>query len=975
MEAATLTFFYRRFQTGFLGAFAGVLLVCFPLILSGQGLIENPPEGRRDGVEILAPDRVHFQLRAPSKDHVHLRGDFNDWFIGDATLMNRSEDGNTWWLEVDGIAPGEWQRFHYLIDDTLEVADPFAPLILDPWNDGYIQASTFPARPSYPSEVASWPVGALRTETPEFQWGDADFQRPAQDRLVIYELLVRDWDDAQTFDAVSQRMDHLAWLGITAIELMPVSEFDGNLSWGYNPGPRFAVDKAYGTEDALKRLVDKAHANGIAVILDIVPNHSFGLDPLVRMYQDEDGGISAGNPWFNEDQIHPYGLGSDFDHGDPWTREFWKRVFDHWLAEFHVDGFRVDLSKGLTQSNTLGDIGAWSAYDQQRVDILFDYANHIWSAYPGTYMILEHLGDNSEETVLANGGFLLWGKSTTEYTQAALGYGGDFSWASWQARGWDWPNLVAYAESHDEQRVAHDLFLYGQSTADYDVKSLDEGLNRLAMMHAFLLALPGPKMMYQWGEFGYDVSIYDCGNGSYEEGCKLNEKPDPWSDLALVPERQHLARSVKALCELKRDAPVFSTYDYNIDFGGMGKRLQLYSPDQNAVLCGNFDVTGFSMSPGFSHTGLWFDALTGDTLEVSDLGAGYFFAPGQWHLWLDTPVTPVSPEDSLLLSSNCLDSEAVNFGEDGVCAYTVTLAVDAYDLMESGVLSPAGLHVAGSFQGWSPGSTSMVDQGEGIWTVSFEANAGTVVDYKFVNGTNWSSGESVPEGCGNGDGFGGYNRQIVVAGPDVFGPHCFGACAACTANLDFPGCTDEDAVNFDSGANLDNGTCAYSVVFGVDVSCVEPAPTMVNLAGSFQGWDAAATPMNETSAGLWTLETTVVGDAEFTYKFLLMSDWQMAENVPESCGLSDGFGGFNRTAIPVALTTELPVACFGECGACDCPGVPLDGTQFCGPNTFWDASLGLCVGLTVCEEDIDGDGAIGVSDVLALLSVFGNVCP
>ncbi|MDG1381899.1 MAG: alpha-amylase family glycosyl hydrolase, partial [Flavobacteriales bacterium] len=353
MEASTLTFFYRRFETVFLGAFTGVLLACFPLTFDGQGLIQDPPEGRRDGVEILAPDRVHFQLRAPSKDHVHLRGDFNDWFIGDAALMNRSEDGNTWWLEVDGIAPGEWQRFHYLIDDTLEVADPFAPLILDPWNDGYIQASTFPARPRYPSEVASWPVGALRTEAPEFQWGDADFQRPAQDRLVIYELLVRDWDDAQTFDAVSQRMDHLAWLGITAIELMPVSEFDGNLSWGYNPGPRFAVDKAYGTEDALKRLVDKAHANGIAVILDIVPNHSFGLDPLVRMYQDEDGGISAGNPWFNEDQIHPYGLGSDFDHGDPWTKEFWKRVFDHWLAEFHMDGFRVDLSKGLTQSNTL----------------------------------------------------------------------------------------------------------------------------------------------------------------------------------------------------------------------------------------------------------------------------------------------------------------------------------------------------------------------------------------------------------------------------------------------------------------------------------------------------------------------------------------------------------------------------------------------------------------------------------------------
>ena len=83
--------------------------------------------------------------------------------------------------------------------------------------------------------------------------------REAGQTAVIYELLVRDWDAAKDFDAVVDRLD-VEWLGITAIELMPVSEFDGNSSWGYNPGPRFAVDKAYGTEAALKRLVDAAHA-------------------------------------------------------------------------------------------------------------------------------------------------------------------------------------------------------------------------------------------------------------------------------------------------------------------------------------------------------------------------------------------------------------------------------------------------------------------------------------------------------------------------------------------------------------------------------------------------------------------------------------------------------------------------------------------------------------------------------------------
>ena len=949
----------------------------------GQGLIADAPAGRLDGVTVLAPDRAHFQLRAPSKDHVHLRGDFNAWQMEAGNLMNRSLDGNTWWLEVEGLEPGAWTRFHYLIDDTVEVADPFSPLILDPWNDGYIPAGNFPNRPAYPSNHASWPVGAFRTVEPDFEWSDEDFVKPAQDRLVIYELLVRDWDAERDFDAVTQRMDHLAWLGITAIELMPVSEFDGNTSWGYNPGPRLAVDKQYGTAQSLKRLVNTAHDRGIAVILDVVPNHSFGLDPLLRMYQDADGGASAGNPWYNEDQVHPFGLGFDFDHGDPWTREFWKRVLDFWIDEFHVDGYRIDLSKGLTQTYTLGDVGAWNGYDQSRVDILFDYGNHVWSNHPGSYMILEHLGDNPEETALANGGFLLWGKSTSAFTEATLGYGGDFSEASWQARGWNWPNLVGYFESHDEQRIAHDLLLYGNASGGYDTKSLGTAMDRLAMAHAFLFTLPGPKMMYQWGEFGYDVSIYDCLNGTFAEGCKLDEKPEPWDDRALVPERQGLARKVKGLCDLKRTEPVFGTYDYGIDFGGSGKRLHLYSPDQNVVLCGNFDVVGFDMVPGFPHTGVWTDAITGDTHNVTDLGAPFYFAPGQWHLWMDTPVTPVDAGEPLSLVSTCSDADALNFEVEGPCEYTVTVALDATDLEASGQVSPAGLHVAGSFQGWSPSTTDLVEAGDGVWTASFVATAGDLIEFKFINGATWGVAETVPLGCGGADGFGGQNRQWVVSGPDVVGPYCFGACAACESNLDYPGCTDSMAINFNASATQDDGSCQYEVLFQVDVSDLSPTPTEVYLAGSFQGWSAGSTPMQDAGDGVWVVQTAVTGTETVEYKFLAAAEWDAAEAVPAECGVDNGLGGFNRAVTPSGPLTSLPVVCFSSCSACDGSGGgnpgdpvgPIDGSVFCGPGTYWSDQLELCVAITGCEEDIDGDGLVGVSDVLALLSEFGSVCP
>ncbi len=952
-----------------------MLLLPLPALLWGQGEMQDPPAGRVDGVTVLAPDRAHFQLRAPAKDHVNLRGDFNGWQVDSGFLMNRSLDGNTWWLEVEGLDPGAWNRYHFLVDDTVEVADPFAPLILDPWNDGYIPPGSFPARPIYPWQHASWPVGAFRTVEPTFDWTDDGFQRPPQDRLVIYELLVRDWDEDRDFAEVTARLDYLQWLGINAIELMPVSEFDGNTSWGYNPGPRMAVDKAYGTADALRRLVDGAHARGIAVILDIVPNHSFGLDPLVRLYQESDGGASAGNPWFNEDQVHPYGLGFDFDHGDPWTRDFWKRVMEFWMDEFHIDGYRIDLSKGLTQNYTLGDVGAWNAYDQGRVDILFDYANHIWSLHPGTYMILEHLGDNDEETALANGGFMLWGKSTSSFAEATLGYGGDFSWASWQSRGWSWPNLVSYIESHDEQRIGHDLLLYGNAYNGYDTKALGTAMDRLAMAHAFLLSMPGPKMIYQWGEFGYDVSIYDCLNGTFADGCKLDEKPEPWQDLALVPERQGLARKIKGLCALKRNQSVFGTYDYNIDFGGMGKRLHLYSPGQNVVLCGNFDVVGITMVPGFPHTGVWTDAMTGTTMEVSDLGSGFYFAPGQWHLWIDTSVEVVPSDDPLPLSAVCSDEQALNFGADGACQYEVVIALDATDLSLGPGIDLGGVHVAGSFQGWNPAGTPLQDVGDHVWQTTIVAEAGALLEYKFINGTTWDNAETVPLGCGGEDGYGGYNRQMVVDGSDA-GPVCFGGCAACITNLDFPGCLDTSAVNFDDWATVDDGSCAYGVLFQVDASELDPAPEAMYLAGSFQGWNAVGTPMVDSGGGVWSVQLDLLGGAEVAYKFLAGPDWVLGESVPMECGEDDGFGGNNRVATIGTTSNVLPVVCFGSCG--ECTGVvdpPLEGWAFCGPGTVWDETLELCIGITTCSEDVDGDGLVGVSDVLALLSAFGGLCP
>lgn len=443
-----------------------LLFCCFQVAFAQNGAVIDPPGGTLDGINQIDPTRIVLRLFAPNKSTVHVIGDMTNWTVDDAYLMNLSNDGNTWWILLENLQPGVQYRFQYLVNENLAIADPYAELLLDPWNDQYISSNTFPDLISYPYGQTDWPVSVFETSPEGYDWNDGAFQRPSQDQLIIYELLIRDFDSNHNFQDVIDRLDYLEDLGINALQLMPVMEFDGNLSWGYNPAAYFAVDKMYGSQRLLKSLIDECHQRGIAVILDIVPNHSFGLSPFVRLYEDNSQGYnapSAENPWHNSIATHPYNVGYDFDHSSNLTRTLWKRVFDFWLEEFHADGFRIDLSKGLTQNNTLGNVGAWNAFDQSRVDILYDYGNHVWNTAPGSYMILEHFADNSEETVLANGGFMLWGDMNESYSQATMGYGGDLSWGAWTNRGWNWPNLITYMESHDHDRVMFKNTAFGTS--------------------------------------------------------------------------------------------------------------------------------------------------------------------------------------------------------------------------------------------------------------------------------------------------------------------------------------------------------------------------------------------------------------------------------------------------------------------------------------------------------------------------------
>jgi hypothetical protein len=355
------------------------------------------------------------------------------------------------------------------------------------------------------------------------------------------------------------------------------------------------------------------------------------------------------NPWFNESDRHPFGVGYDYNHESQETKTFSDRVLKFWIDEYKIDGYRFDLSKGFTQKNTLGNVGAWSAYDQTRVNIWKRIRDEILKYAPDTYLILEHLGDNSEEKVLADMGFMLWGKMTENYAEATMGYNNakaNLSWGNYKSRGFTYPNLVTYAESHDEERIMFTTLNYGNSASGYNTKVLSTSLPRVAAYHALLIPLKGPKMLWQGGELGYEVSINTNG--------RTGNKPFNWSYLNNALRMQTFA-AVAKLNRLKQHVS-FSSDNYSYDVGGTGKILKVFHDSMNTVIAGNFDVAPLMLSPGFSRTGWWYDYMSGDSVNITSANQTISLNPGAFFVYTDKKFEPKSNQGG---SNNILETQGV----------------------------------------------------------------------------------------------------------------------------------------------------------------------------------------------------------------------------------------------------------------------------------------------------------------------------
>ena len=676
-------------------------------------------------------------------DYCYLIGEFSGWERQDAYIMNRDEEAGCWWYTMTGVDADKEYMFQYYVGnvggDKRRYADPYSEVVYEQY-DKYVSSSTYPNMPKFPSQT-SGAVSAFQVNRPEYDWDVEDYQIADENDLVIYELLFRDFTATKDINGAMQKLDYLRSLGVNAIELMPIQEFSGADSWGYNPIAYFALEKAYGTREMYKEFIDECHKKGMAVIVDVVYNHVHEDHAMAGLYFDWSSfKPTANNPWFNVTAPHPFSVFHDWNHENQMVRDHIKKSLTYLIEEYKVDGFRFDLTKGFT--NKQSTESSASNYDASRVAILKDYGSHIKNVDHNAVVILEHFAD-TENKDLAAAGMKVWRNMNHAFRSSVSGSmkGVDFS-GLWTGSGAPFGTYVGFMESHDEERTCYgattavdnqsvkwgicgtftddwktdiamsadgdffvarsvefaandkfkirgngtwdDAYNYGASSAGYklplnkgygltvgsgsqnmavpaagkydiyfnpdaktiwlmeegkrpeaivveDIEPLERAMRRSACNAAFFLTVPGPKMIWQFGELGYDISI--------EEGGRTGRKPLHW-EYYDVPARRELYDTYVDLLRFRKDNPEFFRQDAEFSWkvgstNHPGKVITCAAVGKRFTVVGNFGTGSQTISVDTKEDATWYnyfdrtETYSGQTFDIT-LNEGDFRVLVNW---------------------------------------------------------------------------------------------------------------------------------------------------------------------------------------------------------------------------------------------------------------------------------------------------------------------------------------------------------
>jgi 1,4-alpha-glucan branching enzyme len=481
---------------------------------------ESKKSPRRGSRKLISKAEIEFLLFAPYNNAATLLGSFSNW---QEMPMQKGKDGY-FRLRVP-LADGEYQyRFRvqskswfFQPDEWVTITDPYATDIDDGTQNGIIR------------------IKDGKPIVDEYVWQHDDKPLPPDHQLVIYEMHVGDFSGGEAdsfirgkYTDVIDKLDYLAQLGINAIELMPVKEFPGDQSWGYNPRYFFATESSYGSTADLKRLIDECHARGIRVFIDGVYNHSDSSAPLAHLDHDY---------WYHHDPKNPeFNWGPEFnyekydeEHDVMPAWQFIGSTVRFWVQEYHLDGIRYDAAKQIGNF----DFMRWVAAEARRMASnkpFYNVAEYLppEPAITGLEGPMDGCWHDFFKHTITH--YLCTGECNLEAIKDVI----DARRKGFQGL----TNVVNYLSNHDHERLLHVLGERGILGA--------EAFRRERLGAAILITAFGIPMLWMGQEFG------EFKAKTIEQN-KIN-----WS-LLTVNENRELFDTYKKLIALRKQHAAFSS--------------------------------------------------------------------------------------------------------------------------------------------------------------------------------------------------------------------------------------------------------------------------------------------------------------------------------------------------------------------------------------------------------------------------------
>tara|TARA_S200000501_G_scaffold127427_2_gene120379 strand:- start:1923 stop:4817 length:2895 start_codon:yes stop_codon:yes gene_type:complete len=561
------------------------------------------PQNIKDGVNIIGNDVV-IALYAPNKDYVSIKGSWNEQFPN-GEIMNLSGD-TLWWYQTT-LPDGDY-FYQYNLEGMKYIADPWSHDV--EWKEPF----TGNESSNFQHAKTKFSIGSTA-----YEWNDESYIRPEVKDLVIYEMHIGDYSGDEfnfgDFSDVIEKINsgYFTDLGINAIEFMPVNEFEGSYSWGYDPVFPMAPESSYGTPSQFKNLVDIAHQNGIAILLDVVFNHLWGSSPLFQLYQPlnsfdwEDHNFDLCPYFGNEESIWGYKI-EHWHELDGRQYRGWKYVEDsiiHWVEEYHVDGYRFDYVDGIGWD---GDFNGASYY-----------ANILDNHDPSLILIAETDNPYQMNNTDFDSGWdysyhhnmfdnvldIYFDLNTVSNHINAYSQGYSFV-----------TGPINYTESHDETRLVY------QAT-EFQNQSFEEAYNRSKLSATILFTSHGVPMIYAGQELGQCAATRDSGGYPVQQ-------PIQWDNLE-VDLVQDLNNHYKKMIDLRKNTSVLKEPPLEVKYLDNNYKCFIYwRADQNekVVVAINFDTSEKFLDLEFPHSGDWTDVVSNSQISIdSNWYGGFNLAP------------------------------------------------------------------------------------------------------------------------------------------------------------------------------------------------------------------------------------------------------------------------------------------------------------------------------------------------------------